>query len=152
MTTVAVLVLRNDLIETFGNLWTQENAKDFVAYKIKPYLNLSAFSFYDFDTYFSSIDGRKTPALIQKEVDELVAIQISKINRIKSKLSDINSIEALCECETGIKLLGILAGKLTEESVFYNTTTMSSYLDSTTINLIQQTPAKFVLIKVNLHK
>lgn len=152
MTTVAVLVLRNDLIEAFGDSWTQENAKDFAAYKIKPYLNLHAFSFYDFDAYYSPVDGRTTPEHLLKEVDDLVNSQISKINRIKSKLPDINSIEALCECKAGIKLLEILAGKLTDESVFYNTATMSSYLDSTTVNLIHQTPDKFVLIKINLHK
>lgn len=152
MTTVAILVWRDDLVETFGDSWTQENANTFVAYKLKPYMNLHLFSYHDFDMHLSPIDGKTTPVYLQKEFDNLCKKQFSKINGVKAKLQGINSLEELCECEAGVELLEMLAGKLTEKSVFYNTLTRSSYIDSATINLIHQTPAKYILIKINLHR
>ena len=52
MTTVAVLVSIDNLTYMFGDHWTHLNLNEYVVYKIKPFLNLHIFSYYDFEKIF----------------------------------------------------------------------------------------------------
>lgn len=152
MTTVAILISTDDLACVFGDSWTYSDLNDYVAYKVKPYLNLHVFSYYEFEKLSLPIDGRTDPTNLRREIDDLEQQQLFQIESQKAKLLGISSLEELCECSIGMELLETLAGKLTEKSIFYNTVTGKSYIDSTTIELINISPEKYVLTKINLHK
>lgn len=152
MTTVAILVSIDELTCIFGSSWTQKNLNDYVAYKIKPYMNLHLFSYYEFEQGYSPLDGRFSPSCLQQEVQALLQQQTSQIKMQKASLSGIRTLEELSECRPGMELLEMLAGKLTEKSIFYNTVTGSSYIDKSTIYLINISPEKFILTRINLHK
>lgn len=152
MTTVAILVSKDDLTCAFGDSWTNSDLNDYVVHKVKPYLNLHVFSYYEFEGLPLPIDGRVTPICLQYKINGLAQKQSSLIKLQKAEFLDFNTLEELCESKEGIELLGMLAGNLTEKSIFYNTITRSSYIDSTTIELINISPEKYVLTQINLHK
>lgn len=152
MTTVAVLVSVDDLTCAFGDFWTRSNLNEYIAFKMKPYLNLHVFSYYDFEKLLLPIDGRNDPVCLWRKINTLTEQQLSQIKLQKAELSDFSSLEELCECRAGMDLLELLAGKFNEKSIFYNTVTGSSYIDSTTIELIKISPEKYVLTEINLHK
>lgn len=152
MTTVAILVSINDLTCAFGDSWTNSNLNDYVAYKVKPYLNLHVFSYYDFEKLSLPIDGRNAPIWLQQKINYLAQEQLSQIKLHEAELLAVSTLEELCESREGVELLEILAGKFTENSIFYNTVTQSSYIDSTTIGLINTSPEKYILSQINLHK
>lgn len=152
MTTVTVLVSKDDLTDMFGDFWTYSNLNDYVAYKVKPYLNLHVFSYYEFEGLPLPIDGKAAPTCLQRELNRLYQKQLSQIKLQKTDLLDIRTLGELCENSEGIKLLKMLAGNLTEKSIFYNAITQSAYIDSATIELINISPDKYVLTQINLHK
>lgn len=89
---------------------------------------------------------------LKVKINSLTQQQISQIKLQKAELSDLCSLEELCECRAGVDLLELLAGKFNKKSIFYNTVTGSSYIDSATIELIKTSPEKYVLTEINLHK
>lgn len=152
MTTVAVLVSIDNLTYMFGDHWTHLNLNEYVVYKIKPFLNLHIFSYYDFEKIFLAIDGRTTPKHLQEKITTLRKEQLLQIKLKKANLPKFHSLEELCENKNGTDLLGLLAGKFNEMSIFYNTITGSSYIDLNTIKLIKDSPQKYILTGINLHK
>ena len=152
MTTVAVLASIDNLTYMFGDHWTHLNLNEYVVYKIKPFLNLHIFSYYDFEKIFLAIDGRTTPKHLQVKINTLRQEQLLQIILKKANLPKFHSLEELCENKNGTDLLGLLAGKFNEMSIFYNTITGSSYIDLNTIKLIKDSPQKYILTGINLHK
>lgn len=152
MITVAVLVSIDNLTYMFGDHWTHLNLNEYVAYKIKPFLNLHIFSYYDFENIFSAIDGRIAPKHLQKKITKLRQEQLLQIKIKKANLPKFYSLEELCENKIGVDFLGLLAGKFNEMSIFFNTITGSSYIDLNTIKLIKDLPQKYILTGINLHK
>lgn len=152
MTTVAVLVLINDLTCAFGDFWTRSNLNEYIAHNMEPYLNIHLFSYYDFEKHLLLIDGRNNSIYLRQKINSLTQHQLLQIKRLKTKLPDYCSLEELCGCKAGVELLELLAGKFNEKSFFYNTVTRSSYIDSTTIELITISPEKYVLAEINLHR
>ena len=152
MTTVAVLVSIDDLAYTFGKYWTRVSLNEYVIYKVKPYLNLHIFSYYDFENILSVIDGRTSPEHLRQKIHCLRRRQLSQIEMKKADLPKFDSLEELCECKVGMDFLELLAGKFNEISIFYNTITRSSYLDLNTMGSISISPQKYILTEINLHK
>ena len=91
--TVSVLASINDLTITLGNFWSPLNLYDYIAYKLKPYLNLRVFNYYDFDKFLLPIDGRSMPACLKQEIYNLFKQQMSTIEIMKAELKFINSLE-----------------------------------------------------------
>lgn len=152
MTKVTILVSKDDLVRAFGDFWTHSNLNDYVAYKVKPYLALHVFSYYEFEKTLSPIDGGSAPICLQQKINKLAEKQLSQIKLYETELGSLSTLGELCESKKGIELLGILAGKLTEKSIFYNAITGSSYIDSTIMGLIHTSPEKYVLTQIHLHK
>lgn len=113
---VSTLVSANDLTIALGKSWTTIDLNDYIAYKLKPYLNLRIFSYYDFNVFLSPIDGRFMPTYLRQEIDSLFKQQTSTINIMKAELMGINSLEELRKCTPGIELLELFAGKFTRKS------------------------------------
>lgn len=58
---VSILVSANDLTIALGKSWTTIDLNDYIAYKLKPYLNLRIFSYYDFNVFFHRLTGGLCP-------------------------------------------------------------------------------------------
>lgn len=149
---VSILVSANDLTIALGKSWTTIDLNDYIAYKLKPYLNLRFFSYYDFNVFLSPIDGRFMPTYLRQEIDSLFKQQTSTINIMKAELMGINSLEELRKCTPGIELLELFAGKFTRKSIFYNLVNGSSYIDLSIVKSIHNTPEKYILTKINLYQ
>lgn len=152
MVTVSVLASINDLTITLGNFWSPLNLYDYIAYKLKPYLNLRVFNYYDFDKFLLPIDGRSMPAYLKQEIYNLFKQQMSTIEIMKAELKFINSLEELRKSKTGVELLELFAGKFTKKSSFYNLANGSAYIDLSTIKSIHTAPEKYILTKINLYQ
>lgn len=151
MMIVSILISTNDLTIALGDFWTSIDLNDYIVYKLKPYLNLRVFNYYNFDNFLLPIDGRFMPAYLRQEIDSLFKQQMSTIKIMKTELMSINSLEELRKCKSGIELLELLAGKFTKKSIFYNLADGSSYIDSSTVKSIHNTPEKYILTKINLY-
>lgn len=152
MTTVSVLVELNELYNTFeGNLSTSQ-LYSYVEYKLKPFFYMHLFSYIDSKNTLPPIIGRADSALLKNEINRIIQNQNSSITDLKQSIGKIASIESLCEHESGRKLLALLAGKATNEMMFYDITANSTYLSNTRINSIMQSPSDYIIIQINLHR
>lgn len=149
---VSILVSTNELTTALGNFWKPIDLNDYIVYKLKPYLNLRVFNYYDFDEFLLPIDGRSMPVYLGQEIDSLFKQQMSKIEVMKAELAGINSLEELRKSNTGIELLELFAGKFTKKSIYYSFVDETSYIDLHTVKSIHNAPEKYILAKIDLYK